>query len=239
MMHSLRYATGMVALLVATASAAEPPTGSRLGDREIHPGVAMSEQDIALAAQQMARCVFESHKDVALALLEANTRAYAELVYRQLAGEVECNLTMSNEMVDARFVTVPEDVLRGMLAETALLRSRDAVAQLQPLPLQQKRYVRPWFEATGRNSAVDEMGACIADTNPSGIMALISTQPKSSQESAAFAELGASLGKCLSAGTTLHASPQALRAALADALYQRVRNPELSLPQPAATETRK
>jgi len=197
----------------------------------------MTAKDVALASRQMAQCLYETHKDVALALLGATDNAYAEKAFRQLSGEVTCfNLIPSNEMVDSRIVSFPRDVLRGMLAENTLLRSRDAVIQLQPLPLQQKRYLRPWFVATGRDSSVDEMGACIADTDPTKIMRLIGTQPKSAQESEAFTALGDSLGKCLSAGTTLHASPEALRAALADALYQRVRDPQSSLAPTAVAE---
>ena len=238
-MHKFRCAAGLLALTVTTASLAEPPTGSRLGDRQIHPGVAMTQKDVAIAAREMARCLFDTRKDVALALLQTSDPRYADHVFKQLSGEASCYVVPSNDMVDARIVMFQKDVLRGMFAESALLRSRDAVSQLQPLPVQQKRYLRPWFAATGRNSSVDEMGACIADSNPSGIMALIGTVPKTSQESAAFAALGDSLGKCLSAGTTLHASPEALRAALADALYQRVQDPALSRPSPPATEAHK
>lgn len=41
----------------------------------------------------------------------------------------------------------------------------------------------------------------------------------------AFGNITDNLGKCLAAGTQLHATPEALRAALAEALFQRVNAP--------------
>ena len=121
-------------------------------------------------------------------------------------------------------------VMRGTLAEQALLAEPAKVEALQPLPLQQKRYVRAWFAATGRNAAVDEMAACMADTNSVGIMDLLRTLPGISQETAAIGELSPSIGKYLSAGARLDADPRGLRSAVADALYQRASNPSLSMP---------
>lgn len=230
-MIGLRITLGFAAILTASASFAEPPTGSRLGKRTLDSGVAMTARDKAVGARDMAKCLFHRHKREAMAMLAAGSSAESQLHDRRLSGEVECmSMMVSNDLVDTRIVSYPHDVLRGMFAEMALQDARDAASRLQPLPLEQKRYLRPWFEATSRNSAVDEMGVCIADTNPSGIIALIGTEPESPREDAAFASLNDSLGKCLSAGTRLQASRQALRAALAEALYQRLRNPALSLP---------
>ena len=125
--------------------------------------------------------------------------------------------------------------LRGRLAEQELLNESAQIAALQPLPLLQKRYIRPWFAATGRHPAVDEMAACMADTDPAGIMAVVRTTPGFADENAAIAAMSPALTKCLSAGTRLDASRQALRAALADALYQRLHNPALSMTQTGGT----
>jgi hypothetical protein len=80
------------------------------------------------------------------------------------------------------------------------------------------------------------MGACMADTDPAGIMALIRTNPGYADENAAMSALTPALTKCLSAGTRLDADRPALRAALADALYQRMTNPALSSPEASAKE---
>ena len=82
------------------------------------------------------------------------------------------------------------------------------------------------------------MSACIADTDPSGIAALIATAPGSSEESWALGNISPWLGKCLAAGAQLHSDRAALRAALADALYQRVRDPQLSVTPPPPAEKR-
>lgn len=165
-------------------------------------------------------------------LLSASDADIARHAYEHLAKSSRC----FNESVGGRQYAPDElsfsmDVMRGTLAEHALIADEAKVEALQPLPLQQKRYLRPWFAATGRNAAVDEMGACMADTNSAGIMYLLRTPPGSSQESAAIGSLAPSIGKCLSAGTRLDADPRGLRSALADALYQRVSNPSLSTPK--------
>ena len=163
-------------------------------------------------------------------LLQAGTDAIAARPYKDLADDSACFAKVYDDKpYSAADAVLSMDMLRGMLAEVALARAETQVQALQALPLQQKRYIRPWFGATGRNSAVDEMGACMADTDPSGIAALISTDPDGSDESSAIGAMSSALTKCLSAGTRLDASRQALRAALADALYQRLNNPTLSM----------
>ncbi|HEX5258625.1 MAG TPA: hypothetical protein VFW35_07580, partial [Sphingomicrobium sp.] len=57
------------------------------------------------------------------------------------------------------------------------------------------------------------------------IMALLESEPFSEGESSAFSNLIAYMGPCLRAGTKLEGKPEPLRAALAEALYQRMKNP--------------
>ena len=180
--------------------------------------------------QRYVACLSTSRPAQVKQLLQASSAAAANLSYHGLANDNRCfaRVFPSGEF-RPEDVAFSQDLLRGRLAEQALLAQSGAVAALQPLPLQQKRYLRPWFVTTARNPAVDEMGACMADTDPAGIAALIKTDSGSSDESAAIGALSPSLTKCLSAGTRLDASRQALRAALADALYQRLSNPTLSL----------
>jgi hypothetical protein len=96
----------------------------------------------------------------------------------------------------------------------------------------QKIYQRPWFAVTGRHLSVDEMGACIADVNPAGIGALIRTVPTTPGEGQAFAALSPDMGRCLRAGTKLQANRQSLRAALAEALFQRLNAPTAPIVEP-------
>ncbi|MEO7239767.1 MAG: hypothetical protein ABIW16_00030 [Sphingomicrobium sp.] len=222
-------------MLAAAAGAGAPPpelpTGSRLGSH-LRPGPKLTLRDQAVGAKRMAQCLYNLEPELARATLLAPTRSYAEATSAKLSGRLQCmGAEFANDMVEERYVNFPHEILRGMLAEVALQRSRGEVDALQPLPLQPV-YARPWFAVTGRHLSVDEMGACLADTNPAAAATLIRTPPAGSEEGAAFASLADNLGKCLRAGTRLQASRQALRAALAEALYQRI-----NVPLPASAPT--
>ena len=181
-------------------------------------------------AQRYTTCLIQSHPDEVRALLQATSTAEANRPFGSLANDDRCFARVfGNQQFRPDDAGSSMDMLRGRLAEQELLSQSSQVAALQPLPLQQKRYIRPWFAATGRHPAVDEMAACMADTDPAGIMAMVRTTPGFADENAALAALSPALTKCLSAGTRLDASRQALRAALADALYQRLNNPALSI----------
>ena len=188
------------------------------------------------APQRFAACLAKMHPNDVRALLQAGSSEAARRPYLGLADDSRC---FSRAYGEGQFrpeeIGLSIDMLRGRLAEQAVLAQSAQVSALQPLPLRQQRYIRSWFAATGRHPAVDEMAACMADTNPAGIVTLIRTEPGNPDESAAIAGLSASLTKCLSAGTRLDASRQALRSALADALYQRLTNPALSLAQIGGT----
>ena len=234
-MSALRIALFALAMTVAVGPAAaqdQPETGTRLAapkSRNVG-SVAMTSKDQAVGAKRFAECLYNRKGTVARQALLAPNAEAAGAAMSKLMGELRCfGDDMSNDLVGMRTVQFPRDILRGMLAETALGREDAKVAALQPLPLQQV-YQRNWYAITGRHISVDEMAACIADTNPAGIVALTKTVPTTKEEGAAFSALGGNLHACLRAGTKLQASRQALRAALADALYQR-----LNAPAPAPT----
>jgi hypothetical protein len=179
---------------------------------------------------QYVACLSATRSVQVSQLLRASSAAAANLRYHALIDDDRCFARVfGNQAFRPEDVAISQDMLRGKLAEQALLAEEAQATALQPLPLQQKRYIRNWFEATGRHPAVDEMAVCMADTDPAGILALIHTEQDGSDETAAIGALSPSLTKCLSAGTRLDASRHALRAALADALYQRLSNPSLSL----------
>ena len=210
-----------------------PPSGCIAADSSGVAGSVALASPAAAAPDNLQRyvaCLSASRPGQVKQLLQATSAAAANLSYHALADDSRCFARVfPNGEFRPEDVAFSQDLLRGRLAEQALLAQGSAMAALQPLPLQQKRYIRSWFVTTGRNPAVDEMGACMADTDPGGIVALIRTDGGSSDETAAFGALSPSLTKCLSAGTRLDAGRQALRAALADALYQRLINPSLSL----------
>jgi hypothetical protein len=214
-------AVAIAASLFSGSAMADPPTGSRLGSHT-RPGPKLTEKDQAIGAKQMASCLYNRKTWLVQSVLLAPSKAAQDQAIDRLMGEVTCfNAIVANDMVEERRVTYSPEVLRGMLAEKALEKEERAVAGLAAMALQPK-YERGWFSITGRHPTVDEMGACIAETNPAGIATLVRTEPLSKAEAAAFTALQPSLGKCLRAGTRLQANRQSLRAALADALYQRV-----------------
>jgi hypothetical protein len=228
----------LAAMVLAGPAMAEPPTGSRLGNHTVS-GLTMTPRDAAIATRAMGACMYNRHEEGARAVLLAPTKAEEEKASKKVTGEVTCfNAVFANDMVAERRVTIPHEILRGMLAERALEIAQAQVAMLPSLPLQ-RIYERSWFAVTGRNVAVDELGACIADINPAGIAALVGAEPESKAESAAFAALNDSLGKCLRAGVRLQANRQSLRAALADALYQRLARPPEPAPAGSTTEAAK
>lgn len=185
----------------------------------------------SLVTQRFLACLAERQPRDVRTLLSTSNADVARRAYGHLANSNRC---FKQSVGDHPFT--PDElgfsigVLRGRLAEQALIAEEPKVEGLVALPLQQKRYLRPWFAATGRNPAIDEMGACMADTDSVGIMNLLRTQPGSSEENHAIGMLTPALTKCLSAGMRLDADPRGLRAALADALYQRLNNPGLSMP---------
>lgn len=226
------FAVGLGLTSIPALAQEQPETGTRLAapkSRDIG-SVKLTAKDQAVGAKRMAECIYNKKGTLARQALLAPTADVAKAAMDRMMGEVRCfGDDASNDLVYVRSAQIPRDILRGMLAETALGRDDARVAALQPLPLQQI-YQRNWFAVTGRHVSVDEMAACIADTNPAGIISLSRTVPFSKEESAAFSGLNGNLGTCLRAGTKLQASRQALRAALADALYQR-----LNAPTPAPT----
>jgi hypothetical protein len=229
-MTKLRFVLLALAMVTAVGPAAaqeQPETGTRLAAPKSRNlgSVAMTAKDQAVGAKRFAECLYNRKATLARQALQAQTHEAASAAMDKLMGEIRCfGDDMSNDLVGMRTVQFPRDILRGMLAETALAREDERVAALQPLALQQI-YQRNWFATTGRHVSVDEMAACIADTNPAGIVALTKTAPTTKEEGAAFSALGGNLHACLRAGTKLQASRQSLRAALSDALYQRLNAP--------------
>jgi hypothetical protein len=214
--------TGLAAALVAVTQA--------------HPAAARPQPgDVP---QRMAICLYERYPAPAQKLLQSTTAREAEDAYAYLLEEPVCaSRVIGNRDFTADEVLGAIHLMRGMLAEQALAGLRTSAKALPALPVHQKQYVRPWFAASGRQPAVDEMAACVADTNPAAVLALLDTAPSSAGEGAAMGRLDPAIKRCLTANLRLMVAARPIRAALADALYQRVRHPQLSLA--SAPETAK
>jgi hypothetical protein len=217
---------------VATAVWADPPIGSRLGDRTAKDPE-KRERESALGAHEMARCLANKQGGVVRSYLGSLDEAESQRLDRKMDGEHECfSMAEGNDLVEGRVVTFPHDIFRGMLAEWMIKKDERTFAALPALP-RQLTYSRPWYALSGRDSSVDEMATCVSETAPVETLALLKTLPYSPDEGAAFGGLGPSLGACLRAGIKVSGNRQSLRAALADALYQRVANPPVVPNEPA------
>lgn len=216
----------MAVMCTASASAQdEPPLGSRLGTR-LRPGFVLAPAEATRALQNMASCLVDRNPNhVSEYLLSLDPKASRKGFMKD---EVDClGLfvgTPEHAMSDTRRLSFTDDALRGMLSEALLRKSMPRVAALTPLPRQQA-YARPWFAVSTRNIVVDEMAACVADVAPTDVASLIRSEPYSSSEGVAFGKLGAQFGPCLRVNAKLQANRQALRAALAEALFQRTYAP--------------
>ena len=230
-----KLGVALSAIVSAAVLAQDLPTGSRLHAPQ-RSGTLLPAAQSARAATEMARCIeFKRPSAVRDYLLSVDPR----LTLEKAAGvQVDClslftSAPAANEMIETRRAMVPDDLLRGMLAEAQIRRLKPAMVGLDARKLQ-PTYARPWFAATKRNIAVDEMATCIAETNPSGVAALIGTEVMSAAEGAAFGALSANFGPCLRVGAKLQANRQSLRAALAEALFHRLYDPApLAPPTPA------
>ena len=228
-------AIGLFAIVsLAVASAAAPaqdaPLGSRLGKRKdiVTP---QSPPQATQSAHRLAGCIYIKQPTQARAALDSLDANDATKRLEALDARGTCiNLNMISENGGAQRASMPAPIYRGMLAEAAL-RQGDIAGLLPPLE-RQPTYSRAWFAVTGRPLAVDEMAACMADTNPLGLRALFATTAETPEELAAFSNLSSWMGPCLTAGAKLSANRQSLRAAFAEALYHRAVTPTAPVAAP-------
>lgn len=229
---------GLLFASAASSVVAEPPIGSRLGDRMQKSGRADDEATGALHGQEFARClVNKRQRDTERLLAQSTEQGYNAAFKALTSGEIECfNMwDDATHITEGRSFRFPADILRGMLAEQLIKHDLPRYSALAPLP-RQLTYSRAWYPGTQRDASVDEMATCVSETAPAETLALLKTEPYSPQEGAAFGALGPGLGACLRAGVKVTGNRQSLRAALADALYQRVTNPAPPIPAAPATQ---
>jgi hypothetical protein len=225
-----------MALGLAGAAAPDPPLGSRLGNRERSNGEA-AEAKSALKGHAAAKCIVNKRGRIAEHMLSSTDPATVKKTYSELwAGDLTCYSGFEDNdagFVESRVINAPFDVMRGMLAEELVKRKAAQVAQLPLLQPLHQIYVRPWYSVTNRDPIVDEMATCVAEVNPVGTLALFQTDPYSDGEMATIGTLSSDFGRCLRAGAKLTANRQSLRAALAEALYQRTQSWPVQAPTPA------
>lgn len=227
--HTLLLASAIGLSCVAAPASAEPPIGSRLGERE-ERNEEKRIQEAALGAHEMARCLVNTKYRTVRAYFAALTAEESERLSLQLSGEHEClSMTDGNDLVEGRRVSFPEDIFRGMLAEWMIRSDERTFASLPALP-RQLTYSRPWYASSHRDVSVDEMATCVSETAPAQTLVLLKTVPYSEDEGTSFGALVPQMAACLRAGVKLTGNRQSLRAALADAFYERIANPAPAVP---------
>ena len=236
-------------LFVATAIsfhaavAADPPLGSRLGS-DVRDEKPEDEATAARRGHVFASCIANKRTNSARRLLSQTDEKGYTAEYKTLtSGEFECfnaGLDDATHLTYGWKLKVPTALLRGLVAEHLIKKDMATFAALPALP-RQLVYSRPWFAGTTRYEAVDEMATCAGDTAPAAVLALLRTEPYSDAERAAIGTVAPALGACLRAGYQLNPNRQALRAALAEGLYQRaqpwpVQTPVALPPVPASAQ---
>lgn len=221
---------------IATSAWADSPIGSRLGDR-LKPN-AEDEQTAARHGHELANCLVNKRRAQSERLVSQTTSDGYKAAYKAFnGGDLECfnMFDDATHLTGGRSFSIPPEVFRGLLAEHLIAHDWSRFAALPALP-RQMTYSRAWYGGTNRHVAVDEMATCVSETAPAETLALLKSEPYSDAERAAYGVLGPHLGACLRIGAKVDANRQTLRAALADALYQRVANPPpAAAPGPAAT----
>lgn len=219
-MMSALNARVLGAVLALAALGAGPALAQRVGAVDPKSDAQARTLDKITTYAEMNDCQMRPNIEIARALLAATNMIDSE---RRGARFKWRTCTLKGPLGDFMEI-VPNDPrldeLRWMSAEYLLSRDPAAVAALQPLP-RQRVYDRPWFKATMRHDAIDEMAACVADTNPAGIAALNKTPLGTVAESAAFSKLDGDFTSCLRADFKLKGDRKAIRGALVEALYQR------------------
>ncbi len=236
-MKGLLACIAMAVVALPSIAPAEPPIGSRLGDRYETRAVTQ-DRERAAGAHEIANCLAAKRSREVRAYLSAATGLESRKLGQRLGVELQsCFLKRPmNDTVEGERIAYPPPILRGMLAEELIKKDRSAFARLPTLPIQ-KAYMRAWYPASFRNTAVNEMATCVADTNPAGVVELLDSEPYTDSEDSAFSALMPFMGPCLSAGTQLSGEREPLRSALAEALYQRVNLPaDLSVASQGAGE---
>jgi hypothetical protein len=203
--------------------------GSRV-ERRTDSHAIMDKAGAAALAQRIATCEVNKRRNFVAMFLNSTDPAVIRTAGFQLSRELTCdNLAGMGPLASAVQTRHSPDVERGFRAEAMLAQTRN-LPSLPALPLAHE-YHSPFAAVSGRNIVVEEMGVCIAATNPDGVRALLRTAPQTPDEMTAIGTLGGSMHDCLQANVKLSATRESLRATVAEALYHRAITPQTAVSQ--------
>jgi hypothetical protein len=211
--------------IFSSPALADPPVGSRLGERLMK----VDKQDRFKAvrkAHRLMECLANRRQPLAMRYLQAKTIEEAGQLNQTLFNSVRCEDSSEGGLVEESIVTLPDELSRGYVAEAIVKKDKgrfDLLPAVAPAA-----YARDWFSVTSRDPAVDEMSVCSVETNPMAVVVLLEAQPLSPEEGLAFAATVETLGKCLRVGAKLTGNKESLRASLAEALFHKLNPVEIA-----------
>lgn len=222
--------TALTAALLAGQVSAEPPTGSRLGNR-LKPLANPSHRDQDELAQRAAQCAATLYRSDATKVFEATSAEARDSARAAIGMLVRCSMSylLGGEAEIYVFRQNPP-IYDGMLGEE-LVKGSGRLSALPAMPLVEN-YNRAWFGMTGRPVALDDMAVCVVNVAPAQVGALFNTKIKTDEERAAIGNLGPAMGQCLQEDVELKLDERWLRSALGEAMYRRIYLPDAA---PAAS----
>lgn len=219
--------------MIATAQA-EPPTGSRLGNR-LKPLANPSFRDPDELSQRTAQCAASLYSSDVKKVFEATTLEDRTKARNGIGLLERCSMSyLLGGEGEVYVFNINPPQYDGMLGEEMVKEGGQLAKQAAMPP--EPDYNRTWFGLTGRPIALDDMAVCMVYIAPREVGALFSTRIKSKDENAAVNALVPAMGQCLQQGVELHADARAVRTALGEAMYRRIYAPESAAPVVPASD---
>lgn len=209
-----------LAALIANPVLAEPPTGSRMGNR-LKKVENFSKRDPYALAYRSARCAAALKSSAVRQVLDASTQASRSDARQKIGMLHNCSMAyfFGGEAEEIHY-TMDQVILDGMYGEAVVMESK-AGRDMPAMPVVAD-YNRPWFAVSGRNPVMNEVAVCISEIAPSKTFALFDTKIGSPEEMSAARALAPELGTCVPANVELVVEPRTLRSALGEAMYHRI-----------------
>ena len=209
-----------VMAIAASPAVAEPPTGSRMGNRLKKVENASFRDPYALA-YRVARCAAALKRSDVRRILDAPTVEARDNARKAVSHMRNCNASyFFGGEAEVLSYSIDQVVHDGMYGEAVLMEDK-AAGDLPVLPIQHD-YTRGWFAVSGRRPVLNETAVCLADIAPAKVFALFKTRISAPEEMTAVNAMGVELGQCVPAGIEMHLDARTLRSALGEAMYHRV-----------------
>lgn len=207
-------------IALASVGAAQIPTSSQ----EIRPTMVEPElEEVArtdAVLRDLVACAIERMAGRTRSWLQTVPGSYDE---QSIRARMQSRLESCYDCYDtgARALALPNNVLRGVIAETYY--HREVPGGISPAASAAGEATAAWAAARPSRGEINgteqahAMARCVTVRHPAEVSAVLGTHPLSVQERAALLALRGDFGACLDQGVNLDASRQSLRGLLAEA----------------------